>query len=114
LAAIFTCNHLIVNSDGLAALCAVTVGQCFDIVLVKVSAKIIHKAIGIVLKHEHLPTMRLAHAMALESVFIATCLLAHLTIPSQLCKPFCFDAVTYGLRGEESATLFCLSHYTVP
>jgi hypothetical protein len=113
MAGYFTCNHLIINSDGLATLCAVAVGQCFDEVLVKVSAKIVHEAVGIVLKHEHLPTMRLAHAMTLKAILIATCLLAHLAIPSQLCESFGFDAVANGLRGEESATLFCLSHWTL-
>jgi hypothetical protein len=80
---------------------------------VKVSAKVVHKAVGIVLKHEHLPTMRLAHAMTLKTVFIATCFLAHLAIPSQFCQPFGFDAVSDGLWGKESATLFCLSHEMV-
>jgi hypothetical protein len=80
---------------------------------VKVSAKVVHKAVGIVLKHEHLPTMRLAHAMTLKTVFIATCFLAHLAIPSQFCQPFGFDAVSDGLWGKESATLFCFSHEMV-
>ena len=66
----------------------------------------------IVLKHEHLPTMRLAHAMTLKAILIATCLLAHLAIPSQLCETFGFDAVAYGFGGEESAALFRLSHST--
>ena len=86
------------------------VGQCFDIILMKVSAEIVHKAVGIVLEHEHLPPMGLAHAVALEPIFITTRLLTHLTIPSQLCKALSFDAVAYGFRGEEPATLFCLAH----
>jgi len=76
----------------------------------KVSAEIVHKAVGIVLEHEHLPPMGLAHAVALEPIFITTRLLTHLTIPSQLCKALSFDAVAYGFRGEEPATLFCLAH----
>jgi hypothetical protein len=107
-----TCNHLVVDGDGLAALGAVAVRQCFNKILVKVSAEIVHKAVWIVLKHEHLSAMRLAHAMALETVLVAACLLAHLTIPSQLCEPFGFDAVAYGFGGEESAALFRLSHST--
>jgi hypothetical protein len=106
----FTCYHLVVDSDGLAALCAVAVRQCFNKILVKVSAEIVHKAVWIVLKHEHLSAMRLAHAMTLETVLVATCLLTHLTIPSQLCEPFGFDAVAYSFGGEESAALFSLSH----
>ena len=108
-----TCNHLIVNCDGLATLCAVAVRQRFDKILVKVSAEIVHKAVGIVLKHEHLPTVRLAHAVTLETVFISTCLLAHLAIPSQLCESFGFDAVADGLGSEESTTLFSFPHLTL-
>lgn len=54
----------------------------------------------------HLALVRLAHTMALESVLVATLLLAHLAVPSQLLQTFCFDSVGDRLRGEE----FVLPH----
>ncbi len=79
----------------------------------KVSAEIIHKAVRIILKHKHLSTMRLAHAMALKTIFISTCLLTHLAIPSQLCQSLGFDAIAYGLRSEKSTAFFGLPHSIV-
>lgn len=47
----------------------------------------------------HLALVRLAHAVALESVLVAALLLAHLAVPSELLQSFGLDSVGDRLRG---------------
>ena len=44
-------------------------------------------------KNLHLTLVALAHAVALETVLVATLLLAHLAVPSELLEPLRFDPI---------------------
>jgi hypothetical protein len=45
-------------------------------------------------EHHHLPLVRVGAEVALETIFIAALLAAHLAVPSQLLQPLRLDAIT--------------------
>ena len=48
---------------------------------------------GVLAKHLHLALVGLAVLVAFEAILVATLLLAHLTVPSQLLQTLGFDSV---------------------
>lgn len=53
----------------------------------------LHHSAGILRKDTHLAKMTLTSLVALESVFVAALFLTHLTIPTKLLEPLCFNSV---------------------
>ena len=79
-------NVFLVALVGQDALRAVSVRQNLQEAALKLFGEVVDDVVGVLRKETHLTQVRLARRVALESVLVATLLLAHLAVPAKLLK----------------------------
>lgn len=94
-------NKLIVNDGGRDTTEAVAAFHEVEEVVFELFGVSRYNSVRVLPEDLHLALVRLAHAMAFESVLVSALLLAHLTVPSKLLETFCFDSVRDCFWGEE-------------
>jgi len=86
-------NVLLVDLVGAGSLRAEPPAQQLHVAVGELFAEAVQEFARIVRKEEQLALVGLAHRVALEAVFIAALLLAHLAVPAQLLQTLRFHLV---------------------